>query len=150
MPWGKNLLLIGLIITLLSLVGCNGTTETTDTEYSSKGDTNAEIVIVNQENSGDVDSSNAQPERKMDVYGKIISNEGNEFTILEVDTSKDPTFGMDSEDKKAYMMSMPQEQRMALKDEIRNATLGNVKVMIPVGIPVLVKKEQGPEGKEEM
>ena len=76
--------------------------------------------------------------------------EGNEFTLLEVDTSKDPTFGMAPEDKKAYMMKLSQDQRKALKDEIRSATLWNVKITIPVWIPILVKTASGPEAKEKM
>ena len=91
-----------------------------------------------------------QPDRKMDLYGKIISNEGNEFTIQVVDTTKDPTFNMSPEEKKAYMQKLSQEDRIALKDQIRNAILWNEKVLIPVWTPIVVKLEQGPDGKEKL
>ena len=35
-----------------------------------------------------------QPDRKNDLYWKILSFEGNEYNIQVVDTSKDPTFDM--------------------------------------------------------
>jgi len=83
-----------------------------------------------------------QPEFKMNIYGKIISMEGNEFSVQEVDISKDPTFDMSSEDKKAYMAKLSEDERMSLKEEIRQAILGNVKILIPVWIPIVVKTAQ--------
>lgn len=79
------------------------------------------------------------PERKADLYGKIVSLDGNEATILLVDTSKDPTFSMTSEEKKKYMQSLDEAARMALKQEINSATLGETKVTLPVGIPMTMK-----------
>ena len=92
----------------------------------------------------------SQPNRKMDLYGKIISNEGNEFTVQVVDTTQDPTFNMEPAEKRAYMQKLSQEERMALKDKIRQAVLWNEKVLIPVWTPIIVKLEQGPDGKEKM
>lgn len=49
--------------------------------------------------------------------------EGNELTISQVDTSKDPTFSMSSEEKRKYMQSMDESARMALKETINAAVL---------------------------
>lgn len=85
------------------------------------------------------------PSRKLDLYGKIVSMEGNEVTVLETDVSKDPTFNMSPEEKQKYMQSLDEAARTALKEEINAATLGNVKVTVPVGIPMTKKTAQGPD-----
>ena len=81
-----------------------------------------------------------QPDYKSDLYWKIKSVEWNVFTITEIDRSKDPTIDMTPEEKRKYMQSLPEADRMALKEQIQSATLWDVKVMIPVWIP-MVKKE---------
>jgi hypothetical protein len=45
------------------------------------------------------------------------------FTISEIDTSKDPTLGMESTEKKAYMQALSEADRMALKDMIASSIL---------------------------
>jgi len=137
----KTLLLLTISLLTVVLVWCSTSETTTNTDTSNNNSTTTETNI---------EIASMKPESAMDIYGKIIATEGNEFTLLEVDTSKDPTFGMAPADKKAYMMNLSQEQRMALKDEIRNATLGNVKIMIPVWIPVIVKTASWPEAEEVM
>ncbi|MDD3145585.1 MAG: hypothetical protein PHV23_05780 [Candidatus Gracilibacteria bacterium] len=84
-----------------------------------------------------------QPDRKMDIYGKIISMEGNEITLSQVDTSKDPTFNMTTEEKKKYMASLDDAERTSLKEEINSAILGEVKITVPVGIAMTKKTAQG-------
>ncbi|MBP9779494.1 hypothetical protein KBD33_02615 [Candidatus Gracilibacteria bacterium] len=91
------------------------------------------------------DSLPVQPDRKVDIYGKVVSLEGNEVRILQVDTSKDPTFNMTPSEKQKYMQSMDESARMALKEQINNATLGEAQVLIPVGIPMIKKTAQGPD-----
>jgi hypothetical protein len=91
-----------------------------------------------------------QPDRKMDLYGKVISQEGNEYTIQEVDVSVDPTFGMEQEEKKAYMAQLSEDERMQMKADIRAAVLDEVKVMIPVGIPMETKIAQGQDAEVKM
>jgi len=81
-----------------------------------------------------------QPDYKSDLYWKIKSIEWNIFTITEIDRSKDPTIDMTPEEKRKYMQSLSEADRMALKEQIQSATLWDVKVMIPVWIP-MVKKE---------
>lgn len=83
-----------------------------------------------------------QPERKMDIYGKVVSQEWNEITLLQVDTSKDPTFNMTPEEKKKYMTSLDEAARIALKEEINSATLWELKIIIPVWIPMIKKSAQ--------
>jgi len=90
------------------------------------------------------DNSLTQPERKLDVYWKINSIEWNEITLLQVDISKDPTFNMSSDEKKKYMQSMDERARMALKEEIAKSTLWEIKITIPVWIPMTKKESQWP------
>jgi hypothetical protein len=61
---------------------------------------------------------------------------------LQIDTSKDPTFNMTPTEKQKYMQALDEATRMALKEEINAATLGEVKVIIPVGIPMIQKTAQ--------
>ena len=90
-----------------------------------------------------------QPEYKAELYWKVKQVEWNMFTISEIDTSKDPTINMDSAEKRAYMQSLPEADRMALKEQIQSAILWDVKVMIPVWIP-MVKKELVWEEKKDL
>ena len=96
-------------------------------------DRNAEIIAL-------------KPEYKAELYGKVKSIEGNMFTISEIDTSKDPTLGMESTEKKAYMATLSDADKMALKEMIANSVVWDVKVMIPVWIP-MIKKELSWEDK---
>lgn len=86
-----------------------------------------------------------QPERKVDIYGKIVSMEWNEITLLQVDTSKDPTFNMTPTQKKKYMQSMDESARMALKEEINKATLWEIKLIVPIGIEIMRKTASWPD-----
>ena len=88
---------------------------------------------------------NLQPERKLDLYGKITWIEWNEITLLQVDTAKDPTFNMTATEKKKYMQSLEESARMALKEEINKATLWEVKLTVPVWIPIIKKTASWPE-----
>ncbi|MDD5769990.1 MAG: hypothetical protein PHE25_03405 [Candidatus Gracilibacteria bacterium] len=120
----KTIFLAILAVSLLN--SCSSNTDTTTTLT-----TNTTTII------------SSQPDRKIDIYGKVISMEGNEITLLEVDTSKDPTFNMTPEEKKKYMTSLDEATRMALKAEINSATLGEIKLTIPVGIAMTKKTAQG-------
>lgn len=91
------------------------------------------------------DTISVQPESKVDIYGKITSIEWNEVNLLQIDTSKDPTFNMTPTEKQKYMQALDEATRMALKEEINAATLGEVKVIIPVGIPMIQKTAQWPD-----
>lgn len=126
----KKFIIPAIIATTFILVSC-GTTETTDT-------TNTNTTQIQS-------AESAQPERKMDIYGKITSIEWNEISLLQIDTSKDPTFNMSATDKKKYMQAMDESARMALKEEINSATLWEVKIIIPVGIPMIKKTAQWPD-----
>lgn len=128
----KKILLPVFIVATLFLVSC------TNTETTDKTNTNTDTTQTQ-------DISSAQPERKVDIYWKITSIEWNEVTILQVDTSKDPTFNMTPTEKRKYMQSMEESARMALKEQINSATLGEVKVTIPVGIPMTKKTAQWPD-----
>lgn len=128
----KKILLPFFIMTTLFLASCTNTETTDKTNISSENKQNQDI-------------SSAQPERKVDIYWKITSIEWNEVTILQVDTSKDPTFNMTPTEKKKYMQSMDESARMALKEQINSATLWEVKVTIPVGIPMTKKTAQWPD-----
>jgi len=93
----------------------------------------------------DTTTSITQPERKMDLYWKVVSQEWNEITLLQVDTSKDPTFNMSPEEKKKYMQSLDEASRQALKEEINNSTLWQIKIIIPVWIAMTKKEAQWPD-----
>lgn len=123
----KTFFISGLIITTLLLTSCGTTTP----EATNTTETTSSVSV--------------QPERKVDIYGKITSIEWNEVTLLQVDTSKDPTFNMSPTEKKKYMMAMDESARMALKEQINSATLWEVKVTIPVGIPMIKKTAQWPD-----
>ncbi|MBT3728991.1 hypothetical protein HOF65_05050 [bacterium] len=49
------------------------------------------------------------------------SVEGNMFTISEIDRSKDPTIDMEQTEKKAYMASLSDADKIALKEMIANS-----------------------------
>ena len=121
----KKLFIPVIIITALLLTSC-GTIETNTTTNT----------VTNQ------DSISTQPERKVDIYWKVTSIEWNEITLLQVDSSKDPTFNMTPADKKKYMTALDEAARMALKEQINSATLWEVKVTIPVWIPMIKKTAQ--------
>ena len=84
-----------------------------------------------------------KPDREFDLFGKVVKMEGNIVTIAEIDLSADPTIDMTQDEKKAYMQALPEEERMALKELTTSATLGEVTVLIPVGIPMSKKLESG-------
>lgn len=119
----KTIFLAILAVSLLN--SCSSNTDTTTTLT-----TNTTTII------------SSQPDRKIDIYGKVISMEWNEITLLEVDTSKDPTFNMTPEEKKKYMTSLDEATRMALKAEINSATLWEIKLTIPVWIAMTKKTAQ--------
>ncbi len=126
---------IALFILLsIFLVSC-GVTENTKTTENNK---TTWAVQTTQNRTEEILSM--QPDYKSDLYWKIKAIEWNIFTITEVDRSKDPTADMAPKEKRAYMQSLSQEQRMALKEKIQSATLWDVKVMIPVWIPMLKKE----------
>lgn len=89
-------------------------------------------------------SASVQPERSAEIYGKIKSVVGNEVTITKSDTSLDPTINMTPEDKRAYMQGLDEAERTKLKEDLLNASLGDVKVVMNVGIPMVKKTAQGP------
>jgi len=89
-----------------------------------------------------------KPDRKAELYGKVVKMEGNLLTIMQVDTSADPTAEMSTEDKRAYMQALSEDERMALKEATQSATLGEVRVLVPVGISMSKKTESGPEAPE--
>ncbi len=133
----KKIIIIGLLILLVS---CGTTDEENVNPVSNVAanmeDRNEEIVSL-------------QPEYKAELYGKIKSIEGNMFTISKIDTSKDPTIGMEQAEKRAYMQWLSEADRMALKEMITNSIIWDVKVMIPVWIP-MVKKELVWEEKQDI
>jgi hypothetical protein len=88
-------------------------------------------------------SESVQPERKAEIYGKIKSIVGNEVVISKTDPTADPTINMTPEEKRAYMQGLDEAERVKLKEDALNATLGDVKVLINVGIPMTKKTAQG-------
>ncbi len=105
---------------------------------------NTENTVVSSTNSV-TNTISTQPDRKMDIYGKILSMEWNEISLMQVDTSKDPTFNMTPDEKRKYMQAMDEAARISLKEQINNATLGETKLTIPVGIPMIRKIAQWPD-----
>ncbi len=93
-------------------------------------------------------TESSKPDRKMEIYGKVKSMIWNIIVISKVDTTKDPTFNMDSVEKRKYMQSLDQSERMALKEEIQKAILWDIKITIPVWIPMTKKIAQWPTGVE--
>lgn len=127
---------------VLLLASCGTEIENSSTNTTVIPATN--IAISVEDRNAEINS--LKPEYKAELYGKVKSIEGNMFTISEIDTSKDPTIGMEPTEKKAYMMSLSDADRMALKDMITNSIIWDVKVMIPVWIP-MIKKELSWEEK---
>ncbi len=89
-----------------------------------------------------------KPDRKSELYGKVKSVEGNLVTIVLIDLSQDPTAKMDPTEKRKYMQSLSEADRTSLKEKISQALLGEKKVLVPIGIPISMKKEQGPDAPE--
>lgn len=131
----KIILLIALIFVLTSCWNTVEETNTTETSTNNAVNTN----ISNTENR-DEEIIALQPDYKAELYWRVKQIEWNMFTISEIDTSKDPTVDMSTEEKQTYMQSLPEADRMALKEQIQSAIIWDVKVMIPVWIP-MVKKE---------
>ncbi len=136
----KTTILIFVLLFSLTLVSCSKQDTTTDDK--TKTETNVENNTANTVSSQD---NTVQPDRKMDMYGKITWIEWNEVTLLQVDTSKDPTFDMTPTQKKKYMQSMDEQARTALKEEINKATLWELKLTVPVWIPMTKKEAQWPD-----
>jgi len=123
----KKIILWVLLVLILS--SC-GTTE--ETKNNTVSDNNVENRIE--------EILASQPDYKSDLYWKVRSIEWNIFTITEIDRTKDPTADMTPAEKRKYMQALPESERMALKEQIQSATLWDLKVMIPVWIP-MIKKE---------
>lgn len=101
-----------------------------------------ETTTTNNDTQLTTTTTSVQPDRKLDIYWKVISMEWNEITLLQVDTSKDPTFNMTPDEKKKYMQSLDDATRTALKEEINSSTLWEIKVTIPVWIAMTKKEAQ--------
>lgn len=125
-----------LVMASLLLFSCSSSVDNT---WSS----NVNIDTNNEETNSDLTLT--QPDRKMDLYWKITWIEWNEITILESDTSKDPTFNMTSEEKKKYMQSLDETARTELKEQINSSTLWEKKVIVPVWIPIIKKTATWPD-----
>lgn len=139
----KTTILIFVLLFSLTLVSCSkqeSDIQTTDTKT-----TTTKIVEDNTANTDSTEDNTVQPDRKMDIYWKITWIEWNEVTLLQVDTSKDPTFNMTPTQKKKYMQSMDEGARTALKEEINKATLWEIKLTVPVWIPMTKKEAQWPD-----
>lgn len=135
--------LLFLLSILFLLVSCWTQEETSNIQETT---TQENIELTQEEITEQI--VNLQPEYKADLYWKIKSNEWNVYTISEIDTTKDPTIEMEQAEKQAYMQSLSEADRQALKDQINSAILWDVKVMIPVWIP-MIKKELSWEDKIE-
>lgn len=125
------------LLALLLFSGCSSE----ENNSSNSGSSNTGTIEI-------LSSAEQKPERKAELFGKITGMVGNEITIAKTDTSKDPTFGMEQAEKRAYMTALSDADKMALKEKIQNAVIGEVKVLVPVGIPMTIKKEQGSEAPE--
>ena len=128
-------LILGAVVVLAGgayFIGSAMTGSGTNTSESSL----AEVTVIEK------------PERKAEVYGKVTKLEGNMITIAQIDLSADPTADMTTEEKQAYRQSLSDEEKMALKESSTSATLGEVTVLIPVGIPMSKKLEMGPDAPD--
>lgn len=138
----KKIITLAFVIALIS--SCGTSTETITTNDTTNTSSNVETNVNRNEQ-----IINLQPEYKAELYGKVKTMEWNIFTITQIDTSKDPTIEMDQAEKQAYMQSLSDADRTALKDQIVSAYLDDVKVMIPVWIP-MIKKELVWEDKQDL
>jgi hypothetical protein len=132
----KNKLTLSLVIIALAITAYFIGTSLTNSPEEISESTKTESVLPEK------------PERKAEVYGKVIKMEGNLVTIAQIDTSADPTADMTTAEKQAYKQSLSEEERMALNASIQGAVLGEVTVLIPVGIPMTKKTQAGPEAPE--
>ena len=134
----KSKVIIPILIAILAIVAYYIGTSFT-------GQDAASTAVVTTETESVVSQ---KPDRKPEVYGKVIKMEGNVVTISEIDLSADPTAEMTTEEKQAYKQSLTEEERMALKEATQNAILGETTVLIPVGVPMTKKTAQGAEAPE--
>ena len=121
---------------LVLLTSCGAETEGTENKTETPETTN--VVETNVDRDAEIIA--LQPDYKVELYGKVKSIEWNIFTVSEIDRSKDPTIEMEKEEKQAYMASLSDADKIALKEQMGSAFLWDIKVMIPVWIP-MVKKE---------
>lgn len=137
----KKLFLISVATMLVA--SCSNSSK--ETEIDKTNNLENDVNVQESIKTDQVTEITGQPERKMDIYGKITGIEWNEITLLQVDTSKDPTFDMTPTEKKKYMQSMDEAARTALKEEINKATLWEIKLTVPVWIPMTKKEAQWPD-----
>lgn len=137
----KTTILIFVLLLSLNLASCSKQ----DTTIDDKTKTETNVENITTPTTTTQEDNTVQPDRKMDIYWKITWIEWNEVTLLQVDTSKDPTFNMTPTEKKKYMQSMDESARTALKEEINKATLWELKLTVPVWIPMTKKEAQWPD-----
>ncbi len=143
----KNTFLVKKIILsiflVLLLTSCWTETNTPDNIQVNTWENMNKFVDRNEE------MISLQPNYKNELYWKIKQIEWNMFTISEIDTSKDPTLEMEQDEKKAYMATLSDADKQALKSQVASAFLWDVKIMIPVWIP-MIKKELVWEEKQDL
>ncbi len=111
------------------------------TEVEKTVETNTEkVTVVDIWVDRNAEMISLQPKYKAELYGKVKSIEGNMFTISEIDTSKDPTLGMERTEKQAYMATLTDAEKIAFKEAALSTIIWDEKITIPVWIP-MVKKE---------
>lgn len=131
---------------ILLLISCWTESNTSDNIQVNSWENTNEVVEVVDRNQEII---SLQPEYKAELYWKIKQIEWNMFTISEIDLSKDPTLEMEQDEKKAYMATLSDADKQALKAQVASAFLWDVKVMIPVWIP-MIKKELVWEEKQDI
>ncbi len=97
------------------------------------------------------DFKNTQPQTQASIQWTVKSVTGNEFTIETIDMSSDPVFkDMQSEEFRAKMQAMTDTERQAWMTKMQEARTKAKKVlvdvMIPVGIPIMIRSWRGNGG----
>lgn len=132
----KALVIMVSLLFMIGLVGCGSSGSKVATDNSGAKTTFAVP---------------GQPDRKAEVYGKVKSIQGNLITVMEMEQTLtgQELSDKDREKRRQEMQNLSPEERKKKIDGEQTFTGKTLTVTIPVGIPVMTKKDQNPAANFE-
>lgn len=132
----KKTLILTLVLSLiLAAAGCSA-----PAQASGSTPTTAATAVTG------VATDPEQPDRTVDVYGKVKTIQGNVMVVdVMTNTQSTTTETLTAEEKaakQAAMQALSEEERAKVKAASQSLTGVSVTVLIPVGVPVKTKASQ--------
>ena len=132
----KKSLILALVLSLvIAVVGCSAPAQASGSVPTTAA-TAAPGVVTDPE----------QPERTVDVYGRVKTIQGNVMVVdIMTNTQGTTTETLTAEEKaakQAAMQALSEEERANAKAASQTLTGVSVTVLIPVGVPVKTKTSQ--------